>query len=119
MAFNVRPGGAAESVEVPASVKSGDIVRVNHLTGIAQIDATEGEDGNFYTTVALEGIGNVVNETGGTIGQGEAVYTSDAGPGAVSADDNAEGKLLGIATRDSADGEYVWVKLIPNATVEV
>lgn len=118
MAFNVRPGGAAESVEVPESVKSGNIVRRGHLTGIAQIDATEGEDGNFYTTVALEGIGNVINATGGDIAQGDAVYTSGDGPGTVDADSDATGKLLGIATRDSADGEYVWVKLIPNA-VEV
>lgn len=115
MAFNVRPGGNAESVEVPQTVASGDLVRRGDLVGIAQINATLGNDGNYYTTLAIEGI--AVVETEDTIVAGAAVYTDDAGPGAVTAVAVGE-KAVGIATRDSVGGQ-VWFKLTPNVTVPV
>lgn len=112
MAFNVRPGGNANSVPVPDTVVSGDLVRVGDLVGIAQIDATEGDDGNTYTTLALEGVAHSPSED--TIAAGDPVYTDDAGPGTVTLVASGA-KAVGIATRDSADGE-VWYKLVPNVT---
>jgi predicted RecA/RadA family phage recombinase len=119
MAFNVRPGGFAESVPVPSDVVSGDLVRVNHLVGIAQIDATLGEDGLYYTTLALEGIAH--DTITGTVTVGTALYTDDPGAGKVALTTTAAGgKLVGIATntKTATGAGEVWFKLVPNATVE-
>lgn len=120
MAFNVRPGGYANSVQVPGSVVSGDLVRRGHLVGIAQIDATEGEDGNTYSTLAIEGVAHV--NSADTFAAGDLLWTADAGPGlvTVAATPAAGDKLVGIATRDSVardGGNEVWFKIVPNGTV--
>lgn len=97
MAFNVRSGGLATgNVPVDETVKSGDIVVVGELSGIAEIDATQGDDGEFYTTLALEGIANV----------------EDAGPHEVGDVFESGGKAIGIVTA-SGNGR-VWFKLVPN-----
>src|SRR5690625_2876450 len=99
MAFNVRSGGLATgNVPVDGTVKSGDIVVVGELAGIAEIDATEGPDGNYYTTLALEGIANVADDDAGDYDVGD-VYESN-------------GKAVGIVTA-SGNGR-VWFKLVPN-----
>lgn len=116
MAFNVRSGGKAESVPVPEATASGDLVRVGDLTGIAEIDAFEGPDGNFYTTVALEGIAHAPLSAAATVGQ--ALYVSAAGPGTVTLTATAAGsKPVGYAVRAKASGAgEVWFKLVPNVT---
>lgn len=117
MAFNVRPGGNAESVPVPNTVVSGDLVRVGHLVGIAQIDATVGNDGLFYTTLAIEGIAH--SPITGAVTTGAPLYTATAGPGKATLTTTATGgKLVGIATRPKGTGAgEVWYKLVPNGTV--
>lgn len=113
MASNVRPGGNAESVAVDDSVKSGDLVFVGNLAGIAQIDATKGNDGGFYTTLAIEGIANV--PTAVSFSAGDVVYAT--GTEGEAADVAASGDLaVGIATRDTGNGR-VWFKLVPNVGV--
>lgn len=120
MAFNVRPGGKAESVPVPNTVVSGDLVRVGHLVGVAEIDATEGEDGLFYTTLAIDGIAHT--PVNGAVTVGQPLYVATAGPGKVTAvtATTAGAKFVGIATRAKGTGTGpVWFKIVPNATVTV
>src|SRR5690606_31161973 len=81
------------------------------------IDATLGDDGNYYTTLAVEGVAVVPTEY--DFIAADAVYTADAGPGLVEAvADGEDEKPVGIATHDSADGK-VWLKLDPNVTVVI
>lgn len=123
MAFNVRPGGNAESVPVVEAVNSGDVVRIGNFVGVAQFDAEEGRDGAFYTTLALEGIANA--QVSGQLTVGQAVYTSTAAPtgsnpGVVATlTATATGnKLVGFATRAKATGtSMAWFKLVQTATV--
>lgn len=121
MAYNVRPGGKSESVPVVEAVNSGDVVRIGNIVGIAEIDAEEGRDGAFYTTLALDGIANV--PVTGALEVGQAVYTttaapSGANPGVVAALVSAAGtdsrKVVGIATRrKTATGAgTAWIKLV-------
>lgn len=117
MAFNVRSGGKAESVPVPNTVKSGDLVRVGELVGIAEIDAfLGGDDTTFFTTVALEGIAHAPLTAAVTPGQ--ALYVSAAGPGTVALSATAAGnKPVGYAVRAKTSGAgEVWFKLVPNVT---
>lgn len=120
MAFNIRPGGKAESVPVVEAVVSGDVVRKGNLVGIAEINAEEGRDGVFYTTLALDGVANAPMT--GAINVGDPVYTSTAAPaggspGVVATLTPTEGadskKVVGIATRSKGSGAgTVWFKLI-------
>lgn len=120
MAFNVRPGGNAESVPVVEAVNSGDVVRIGNFVGVAQMDAEEGPDGAFYTTLALEGIANA--QVAGALQVGAAIYTSTAAPtgsnpGVVATLTATEGttgqKVVGIATRAKAAGTgMAWFKLV-------
>lgn len=123
MAFNVRPGGNAESVPCAAGVVSGNVVRAGHLVGIAQIDATEGEDGNTYTTLAIEGVAHAPISGAVTVGQPIYTTTASSGTGAVATlttATTAGAKLVGLATRAKGTGTgEVWFKLVPNATVTV
>jgi len=97
MAFNVRSGGLATgNVPVDESVESGDVVVVGELAGIAEIDAKLEDDGNYYTTLALEGIANVPTEDDYAVGD---VFEAD-------------GKAIGIVT--AAGRGRVWFKLVPN-----
>lgn len=123
MAFNVRSGGKATSVPVPNTVVSGDVVRVGHLTGVAEIDATQSKtDGLYYTTLAIEGIAHDSLPTA-AVTVGQPVYTATAGPGkvVVTTVATAGAKLIGIATTKKAAGAagQVWFKLVPNATITV
>lgn len=123
MAFNIRPGGKAESVPVVEAVASGDVVRKGNFVGIAEIDAEEGKDGVFYTTLALEGIANA--QVAGALGVGDLVYTSTAAPatgapGVVATLTATAGtnKVVGIATRAKGTGTgMAWFKLVQSADV--
>lgn len=125
MAFNIRPGGKSESVPVVQAVVSGNLVRVGSMVGVAEINAEEGRDGVFYTTLALEGIANLPITGAVTVGQ--ALYTTTAhtagNPGVVATlttTSAAGARPVGIATRAKGSGAgTVWVKLVPtvvNAT---
>jgi predicted RecA/RadA family phage recombinase len=123
MAFNVRPGGNAESVPVASGVESGDVVRIGNLVGVAQIDAEMGRDGVRYATIALEGIANAVD---GALTVGQAVYTSTAAPtgtdpavvATLTADDDEGNKVVGIATRAKSAGTgMAWFKLVQSTDV--
>ena len=118
MAFNVRSGGKASSVEVLNTVKSGDVVRVGLLVGIAEIDATvSSEDGKFYTTLALDGIAHA--PITGAVALGAGIYTATAsGKATLVTATTAGNKLVGIATRAKVAGETdVWFKIVQNGTV--
>lgn len=125
MAFNVRPGGHAESVPVVEAVVSGDVVRKGNFVGIAQIDAEEGRDGAFYTTLALDGIANAPMT--GAVNVGDPVYTSTAAPaganpGVVATLTPTAGtdskKVVGLATRAKGSGAgTVWFKLIQSTDI--
>lgn len=125
MAFNVRPGGNAESVPVASTVVSGNVVRVDALVGIAQINAEEGPDGVFYSTLAIEGIAHAPLTGAVTVGQ--RIYTATASaagtPGVVATLTTAAtagNKLVGIATRAKGSGAgEVFFKLVPNGTITV
>ena len=56
MAFNIRSGGDHQEVPVPATVKGGDVVVLGDITGVAELGATLRDDGQYWTTVALEGV---------------------------------------------------------------
>lgn len=125
MAFNVRSGGKAEGVQVVQAVKSGNLVRVGSLVGIAEYDAkqspaAEGGDNNYYTTLALEGIAHATITGAVTVGQ--ALYTTtahtagNAGVVATLTTSSAAGaRPVGIATRAKGTGEgEVWFKLVPS-----
>lgn len=118
MAFNVRSGGKASSVPVADTIKSGDLVRVGLLVGIAEIDATlSPEDGLYYTTLALEGIAHAPITGNVTIGGG--LYTATASGKVTLKSTAATGdKFVGIATRAKGAGETdVWFKIVQNGTV--
>ena len=125
MAFNVRPGGNAESVPVVSTIVSGDVVRVASFVGIAQFDAELGRDAAYYTTLAIEGIASAPLTGAVTVGQ--PIYTataSAAGSAGVVAvlttAVTAGNKLVGIATRAKGSGAgTVFFKLVPNATLTV
>lgn len=125
MAFNVRPGGNAEAVPVVQAVVSGNVVRVGSMIGIAQYDARqspteEGGDGNYYTTLALEGIAHA--PVTGAVTVGQALYTTtahtagNAGVVAALTTTSAAGaRPVGIATRAKGSGTgEVWFKLVPS-----
>lgn len=122
MAFNVRPGGKSESVPVVDTAVSGDLIRCAHLIGVAEINAEEGRDGVFYTTLALEGVANLPITGAVTVGQ--VVYTTTAHtagqPGVVATLTTTAGAgalPVGIATRAKGTGAgTVWLKLTPNTT---
>jgi predicted RecA/RadA family phage recombinase len=120
MAFNVRPGGNHIPVPVPETINSGDLVRVDAFVGIAEIDATEGDDGLFYTTLAVEGVAN--SPITGAVTVGDPLYTATAGPGlaTLTTATTAGNKFVGIATTAKGSGAgTVWYKLVPSATVTV
>lgn len=116
MAFNVRSGGEHEVLPVPNTVVSGDLVRVGSFVGIAVTDAYQGEDSNWYATVALEGIAHAPISSAVTVGQ--PLYVSAAGPGKVALTTTAtDNKSVGIATRDktSSSAGEVFFKIVQSA----
>ena len=62
---------------VASTVVSGDLVQVGALVGLAQKDAYAGEDGNYYTTLKLNGVFKLTTAVAVTVGQ--AVYLTSGG----------------------------------------
>lgn len=118
MAFNVRSGGDHAEMPVAQTVKSGDAVVIGDIAGIAELDATEREDGLYWTTVALEGVAYVAMAEAPDLGA--AVYVGPdgtVGPVGLDAGDYA---LLGYVINDAPTGnEGYAVKLANGSKVTV
>jgi predicted RecA/RadA family phage recombinase len=82
---------------VASTVKSGDLVQVGALVGLAQRDAATGEDGNYYTTLKLNGVVKLSTLVAVTVGA--AVYMTSAGVINVTASGN---KFIGHAVTAKA-----------------
>lgn len=106
MAFNNRTAGDTQEFEVPEGVKSGDIVKIGALVGVAEIDAGEREDGKYYATVALEGVVAVPLEGDVTAGAAVGVGAADgvATPALATGGEALLGYVLNPVA--SANGSY-------------
>jgi len=93
------------SLPVASTVKSGDLVQVGELVGVALIDALEGENGDWYATVKLNGA--FIFETADTFTVGAPAYHD----GGVVVDDDEE-KLIGHVLK--VQGDRVVVRLLQN-----
>jgi predicted RecA/RadA family phage recombinase len=93
---------------VASTVKSGDLVQVGALVGLAQKDASAGEDGNYYTTLKLNGVVKLSTLVAVTVGA--AVYVTSAGVINVTASGN---KFVGhaVAAKVGTSAGDVYVRL--------
>jgi predicted RecA/RadA family phage recombinase len=53
---------------VASTVKSGDLVQVGSVVGVAQNDAVTGEDGNTYATLKMNGVFEIETDVEFTVG---------------------------------------------------
>lgn len=88
---------------VADTVKSGDLVQVGELVGVAEHDAKAGEDGDTYATLKLTGAFKFETEDEFSVGD----YAYHDG-GVIVADD--EKKLVGHVIK--VQGDYVVVRLL-------
>ena len=120
MAFNIRSGGDHQEVPVPATVKGGDVVVLGDITGVAELGATLRDDGQHWTTVALEGVAYLPMEEAPSE-LGVAVYVTETS-GEIAELGSAEGDyhLVGYVINDAktANGGYA-VKLANGTKVEI
>lgn len=120
MAFNIRSGGDHQEVPVPATVKGGDVVVLGDITGVAELGATLRDDGQHWTTVALEGVAYLPMEEAPSE-LGVAVYvTETSGEVAELGSDTGAYHLVGYVINDAktANGGYA-VKLANGTKVEI
>lgn len=113
MALNEIYTNANELVfPVASTVKSGDLVQVGQIVGIAQHDAKIGEDGNYYATLKLNGVFKLPTSVAVTVGA--AVYVTSAGVVNVTASGN---KFIGhaVAPKVGTSAGSVYVRLVPSA----
>ena len=82
---------------VASTVVSGQLVQVGALVGLAQRDAALGEDGNYYTTLKLNGVVKLTTSVAVTVGA--AVYMTSGGVINVTASGN---KFIGHAVTAKA-----------------
>jgi predicted RecA/RadA family phage recombinase len=92
---------------VDSDVKSGDIVVIGAIVGVAQHDALEGADGDYYATLKLDGAFKFPTEAEFSVG--DVAYVDATG--AVVADDaeTAMGHVIKVA------GDQVVVRLVAAA----
>lgn len=97
---------------VASTVKSGNLVQVGQIVGVAQNDAVQGEDGNWYATLKLNGVFKLTTAVAVTVGQ--AVYVTSAGVVNVTASGN---KFIGhaIKAKTTSTAGDVYVRLVPSA----
>lgn len=102
---------------VHSSVKSGDLVKVGELTGVAQNDAVVGEDGNSYATLKLNGAFKVSADPTVTLYPGQKAYSDFAQNtgigGFVTNDSSAGQKFVGHIIK-IVDSDYAVVRLAQN-----
>jgi len=91
---------------VASTVNSGDLVAVGTLIGVAQNDAVEGEDGDFYATLKLNGVFKFVT-TEDDIAVGANVYRSSTGVVSTTA---LNGKFIGHCIKSGTN--YAVVRLV-------
>lgn len=82
---------------VASTVKSGDLVQVGALVGLAQHDAKVGENGSYYATLKFNGVVKLSTLVAVTVGA--AVYMTSAGVINVTASGN---KFIGHAVTAKA-----------------
>ena len=91
---------------VGSGVKSGDLVQVGQVVGVAQEDAVTGEDGDTYATLKLTGVFKIETEVSFEIG--DSVYFDGTD---LTADDTD--KFIGHVHKVGTD--YVTVRLVAAA----
>ncbi len=113
MALNEIYKVASELVfPVASTVKSGDLVQVGQVVGVAQQDAVLGEDGSYYATLKLDGVFKLTTSVAVTVGA--AVYVTSAGVINVTASGN---KFIGhaIKAKTTTTAGDVYVRLVSAA----
>ena len=97
---------------VASTVVSGDLVQVGQIVGLAQRDAAVGEDGNYYTTLKLNGVAKLSTSVAVTVGA--AVYLTSGGVVNVTASGN---KFIGhaVTAKAGTSAGDVYVRLVPAA----
>jgi predicted RecA/RadA family phage recombinase len=87
---------------VNTAVKSGNVVKVGDLVGVAQNDAVTGEDGNKYSTLKLNGAFEVAFKSGDTFEVGQKAYgvaNSTTGIIPEAQESSTSAKLMGHVTK--------------------
>lgn len=113
MALNEIYKVASELVfPVASTVKSGDLVQVGQVVGVAQQDAVLGEDGNYYATLKLDGVFKFSTLVAVTVGQ--SVYVTSAGVINVTASGN---KFIGhaVTAKAGTSAGDIYVRLVQAA----
>lgn len=97
---------------VASTVKSGDLVQVGQVVGVAERDAKVGEDGNYYTTLKLSGVFEFSTLVAVTVGAN--IYVTSAGVVTTVATSN---KFIGHALKAKASTTAgpVYVRLVQSA----
>jgi predicted RecA/RadA family phage recombinase len=100
---------------VHTSVKSGNVVKVGDLVGVAQNDAVTGEDGNKYSTLKLDGAFQIPVKSGDTFDVGQKAYgvaNSTSGIIPEAQESSTSAKLMGHVTKVISG--FVIVRLAQN-----
>ena len=89
----------AESLRYPvdAAVESGDFIVVGGLHGVALVDAKEGDDGDFYTTISHRGV--YIGETEDAVEIGDAIYLAGGDTFGTDLTTDDAGEFVGYAFR--------------------
>lgn len=93
---------------VASTVKSGDLVQVGQLIGVAQNDAVTGQNGSTYATLKMNGVFKFSTLVAVTVGQ--AVYVTSAGVINVTASGN---KFIGhaVTAKTTTTAGDIYVRL--------
>jgi predicted RecA/RadA family phage recombinase len=93
---------------VASTVKSGDLVQVGQLIGVAQNDAVTGQNGSTYATLKMNGVFKFSTLVAVTVGQ--AVYVTSAGVINVTASGN---KFIGhaVTAKTTTTAGEIYVRL--------
>lgn len=108
------PAFVADSVPVASTVKGGDFVNVGAIRGLAGFDATQGDDGLYYTNVDTAALIRV-DAVAGAFAVGDSAYrkTTD---GTWAKASGADLVLVGrVARAKGAAAGPLFVRLIPQS----
>jgi len=102
---------------VTSAVTSGMLVQVGQVVGVAEKDAVKGEDGNYYTTLKLNGVFKLTTSVAVTVGA--AMYLAggtSAGAGTVTTTSTSN-KFIGhaIKAKTTSTAGDVYVRLHQSA----
>jgi len=113
MALNeIYTNGNELVLPVASTVKSGNLVQVGQIIGVAQNDAVTGEDGNTYATLKLNGVFRLTTSVAVTVGA--SMYVTSAGVINVTASGN---KFIGhaVTAKAGTSAGDIYVRLVPAA----